>query len=75
MRDLQLKTVIDRASRLLDDVENESSDHKAEARALQNCLYHLMRDACDLNLPMTGRLLAAAIEAIESEMDQGVRHN
>jgi hypothetical protein len=45
-------------------------DDLGEARAIQTCLRHLMREACDLNLDLTARVLVAAMEAVDTDLSQ-----
>lgn len=68
MGDPLLKSVIKRSEVLLDHADDPVRDSFSEARALQNCLRYLLRDASELRLDMTARLLAAAIEAIDTEL-------
>ncbi|MFC7453542.1 hypothetical protein ACFQPI_10695 [Insolitispirillum peregrinum] len=68
MGDHLLKNVIRRSEVLLDRADDPARDTFSEARALQNCLRYLLRDASELRLDMTSRLLAAAIEAVDTEL-------
>lgn len=68
MGDHLLKNVIRRSEVLLDHADDPARDTFSEARALQNCLRYLLRDASELRLDMTSRLLAAAIEAVDTEL-------
>lgn len=45
-------------------------DEVGEARAIQSCLRHLMREANDLNLDMTARVLSAAMDAVDMDLDR-----
>ncbi len=69
MTDAVRKIVIDRDRVALTWEEDDLS----EARAIQVCLRHLMREAQDLRLDMTVRVLSAAMEAID--LDLGGRAN
>mgnify|MGYP001806163738 CR=1 FL=1 len=68
MGDHLLKNVIKRSEVLLGHTDDPARDTFSEARALQNCLRYLLRDASELRLDMTSRLLAAAIEAVDTEL-------
>lgn len=45
-------------------------DEIGEARAIQVCLRHLMREARDLNLDMTARVLTAAMDAVDMDLER-----
>jgi len=66
MTDAAPKTAIDLGLASLAWDEDEIS----EARAIQVCLRHLMREARDLNLDMTARVLTAAMEAVDIDLDR-----
>lgn len=68
MSSTDLKTLIERSEVLLSDSEDSLCDPMAEARAVQMCLRHLLRDINELSLDMTARLVAAAIEAVEADL-------
>lgn len=45
-------------------------DVVTEARAIQVCLRHLLREARTVNLDMTARVLAAAMDAVDMDLDR-----